>query len=41
MRPKDADGITNSVNPDKEQSDLSALFSQTWPSEYLGLLWNI
>ena len=38
MRPKDAEGIANSVDPDQTSSG-STLFAQTYLSENLGWLW--
>ena len=40
MRPKDVEGIANSVGPDQNAPrSVSALFAQTYLSENLGSLW--
>ena len=41
MTPKDADGMTNSVDPDQTAplGSASTLLAQAYLSEYLGSLW--
>ena len=46
MHPKDADGMANSVDPDKTASSeavwsWSALFAETYLSQYIEFVWYV
>ena len=46
MRPKDADGMANSVDPDQTASSeavwsWSALFAETYLSQYIEFVWYV